>query len=186
MSTKAKEAVRGSNTGRPAVGIAPGEEFSLNLQRTHAAHIGPFILNYDNPFAIVPMDAPASLLLALDNARLNGLIVMGHKDLRVQGDQEVLSFYIGALNLRSFVQIKEYIIGLAKTRTRISGWKPKQLLEEMLKTESRTNNRRDVVDYLNMAIRCSTEPSLADVPFDKNLHAKSKTILKRPLVRPTK
>lgn len=185
MAKDKEQGIKGTTTAKPAIEITVGDEFSLNLNKIPHLYIDDIIkLDFYNPFCVVPDDALPSLLIRLEKERRLGYIIKGHVDTRPKKDQEVLEFYLKALDLRMYPQIREYIIGVAKTRTRISGWKPKEILEAMLKKEVGNNNRRQVVDLLREAIRLPGEPSLADVPFNKELHTKAKYESKRPGLRP--
>lgn len=178
---KKTQPIVGTTVAIPAIGILPGEEISINLNKqiTNLRIQDLGVLTVTDPYITVPQDASNNLLARLDRLLREGFILKGRVDTALVKDKTVLEFYLKAVDLRSLAQMREYIIGLTKTRTRISGWKPKEILESMRAKEAKGSNRRDVIDFLNGAIRTTGEPSLANVPFNKELHTKSRTVLKR-------
>ena len=182
VKTQQTNIVAANATTIPTVsnlGVKPGDYVSLNLEKSYGFIAGRIILNGKDYSVKLPdnMDIQEfnSVVTSLNNGTLiKGNIYTG----TTRKDPVVLKAYLEVLNKRNANEMREAIIGLTKTGHRISGWAPKEILEQMHSTEKAGKNRRDVMDYIQEAIRHCPEVGLSNMPFDPAKHMKSTTVYK--------
>ena len=160
--------------------VMAGDELSLNPDSTvPVVAVHHFRVDAKNPTDTAPPDPGARKYLTAELKR--GTLVRGSivesarsKDTTPR-DPKVMEWYLDNLSHSNVNKIKESIIGLVISVTKISMWNPMQILEKMMHTETNGSNRRQVVDFLEEGIRLrrARPCGIADELFDPKKHAVS-------------
>jgi hypothetical protein len=150
--------------------VSPGDHISINFRMCPSIKVGPICLNRDRYTTIVPHNISSINLVALNKALNNGEILKGDTDTRPVKNQEVLDTYIEILNKNNITYMKPAIVALTTSPSTISNWQPKEILQRLRESESKGRNRRDIMNYLEEAIRCCKMAGLSDEDFNPDKH----------------
>jgi hypothetical protein len=159
--------------------LQPGDKVSLNC-RVQSRYYAPGIaLNREEPYGSVPQSASAADVERYNKSLQMKILLKGHVKTIDSGAPEVLDFYIEKLDrCKSHIDLRDPVIGLTKTDTMISGWRPIDILIKMHERERDNMARQQVLQYLEQAKRASGSCGTISEDFNEEKHAKAETVFR--------
>lgn len=163
----------GTNYIRPSMAICPGQKVSLNCTIQSGYNAFGLELNRGNPHGHIPMNADLKALSQFHKSVMAGILLIGHIETVEKGDKTVLNRYLAEIDKGSPEAMRDAVIGLTKTTTRISGWEPVEILKRMHAKERSGRARARVMLYLEEAIRCHSPIGPVSEEFNEKIHARA-------------
>lgn len=172
--------LKGTTTVSNPFLVSPGDEVTLNPKKSMRLNAARLYLNVQEPFGNVPVDASPQELAVIDRLVRDQTLIRGHQKQTIKHkDPQVVEFYVSQLDRASHPhEIRDAVIGLTKTRTRISNWTPKEILVAMRDKERDNKARPNMLSYLMQAISACTTVGMTNSEFNPEVHAKAEKVFK--------
>jgi len=168
----------------PAVSVKPGDYVYLTYMASQNIRVDTLELTWKNREGQISETISGEDLLRIDRFVRSGILTVGKLPEEAKQrtmprrmeprDTKVLDWC--KTRLDNVADLRELCSGLTRAGTHLSGWHPKELVEELIRAESRNLSRPYALELLNTARNSGRLVSFMNKPFEAEKHATSEVV----------